>query len=381
MEKGDRAYLATKEFVESKMDETGLALDWLIDEIDASSASRKLLMLDCSTDDSGKSVSGLSMVELIQSSKRGGFPKSTYILLSCGEGETGLESSKEPEKSLFGLSLAEAFSGEADQQRDNDIEITEFTTYVTDQVEEMASSTGRSQHPKLILPDDTPPRLSEPARQATIALLSKLDQKGLKEPEIRAEAIEAKRLAGGQPDPMLACGILLIRVGKINEALEILESIRLSHSDFLVSHQAVIWIHFYKKHYKIGTAKIAELLTQIPKPEKAGESYSRENLDRLEWAGRLRGLAELGNWAPTPRLPDRQDLANCDRLAADHGEVANARYLAGRKAAEAVVKQFQSELATDPDSKAKLERERIDFYVEKIASPSTVTIIRSGLDK
>ena len=381
LEKGDRAYLATKEFVESKMDETGLALDWLIDEIDASSASRKLLMLDCSTDDSGKSVSGLSMVELIQSSKRGGFPKSTYILLSCGEGETGLESSKEPDKSLFGLSLAEAFSGEADQQRDNDIEITEFTTYVTDQVEEMASSTGRSQHPKLILPDDTPPRLSEPARQATIALLSKLAQKGLKEPEIRAEAIEAERLAGGQPDPMLACGILLIRVGKINEALEILESIRLSHSDFLVSHQAVIWIHFYKKHYKIGTAKIAELLTQIPKPEKAGESYSRENLDRLEWAGRLRELAELVNWVPTPRLPDRQDLANCDRLAADHGEVANARYLAGRKAAEAVVKQFQSELATDPDSKAKLERERIDFYVEKIASPNTVTIIRSGLDK
>ena len=381
LEKGDRAYLATKEFVESKMDETGLALDWLIDEIDASNASRKLLMLDCSTDDSGKSVSGLSMVELIQSSKRGGFPKSTYILLSCGEGETGLESSKEPDKSLFGLSLAEAFSGEADQQRDNDIEITEFTTYVTDQVEELASSTGRSQHPQLILPDDTPPRLSEPARQATIALLSKLDQKGLKEPEIRAEAIEAERLAGGQPDPMLACGILLIRVGKINEALEILESIRLSHSDFLVSHQAVIWIHFYKKHYKTGTAKIAELLTQIPKPEKAGESYSRENLDRLEWAGRLRGLAELGNWAPPPRMPDRQDLANCDRLAADHGEVANARYLAGKKAAEAVVKQFQSELATDPDSKAKLERERIDFYVEKIASPSTVTIIRSGLDK
>jgi hypothetical protein len=180
---------------------------------------------------------------------------------------------------------------------------------------------------------------------------------------------------------MLACGLLLIRVGKINEAYEILESIRLSHSDFLVSYQAVIWIHFYKKHYKIGTAKIAELLTQIPKPEKAGESYSRENLDRLEWAGRLRELAELANWAPSPRVPDPQDLANCDRLAADHGEFANARYIAGRKSAEAAVKQFQSELAINPDSKAKLERERIDSYVEKIASPNTVKIIRSGLDK
>jgi serine/threonine protein kinase len=381
LDNGDRAYLAAKEFVDTKMEDTGLALDWLIDQIDGSTANRKLLMLDCSTNESDKSVSGLSMVESIQASKRGGYPKSTYILSSSGEGERGLASTEKANRSLFGLSLADAFAGEADQQRDSDIETTELTTFVIEQVQKMASSSGRSQHPKLILPDDTPPRLSEPARQATIALLSKLAQKGLKEPEIRAEAIEAERLAGGQPDPMLACGILLIRVGKINEALEILESIRLSHSDFLVSHQAVIWIHFYKKHYKIGTAKIAELLTQIPKPKKAGESYSRENLDRLEWAGRLRELAELGNWAPTPRLPDRQDLANCDRLAADHGEVANARYLAGRKAAEAVVKQFQSELATDPDSKAKLERERIDFYVEKIASPNTVTIIRSGLDK
>ena len=381
LDKGDRAFLAAKEFVPTKMEDTGLALDWLIDQLDKSSASRKLLMLDCITSDMDKPVNGLAMVEAIQASRRGGYPRSTYILSSCGDGEEGLASTENINRSLFGLSLSEAFAGQADQQRDCDIETTELTTFVIEEVGKMARATGRSQRPRLILPDDTPPRLSDSARQATIDLLSKLGQKGFKEPEIRAGAMEAARLAGGEPDPMLAAGILLIRVGKINEALEILESIRLSHPNFLVSHQAVIWIHFYKKHYKIGTAKIAELLRQVPKPEKAGETYSEADLAIFEWAGSLRELAELGDWVIGPRVPDRQDLENCDRLASSHGPAADARYLAGRKATRATVEQFQAKVAEDADSKAKLERERIDFYVEKIASPNTVAIIRSGLDK
>ena len=380
-DKDGKPYLAAKDFIPAKIDDTGIALEWLIDQLDDSSASRKVLFLDSGADDSGKPVNGLSMVETIQASKRGGYPKSTYILSSCGEGEEGLVSNDNANRSLFGLSLADAFAGEADQQRDNEVETTELTTYVIESVEKMAKASGRSQRPKLILPDDTPPRLSDAARQATIDLLSKLGKKGFKEPEIRAEASQAERLAGGQPDPMLAAGILLIRVGKINESLEILESIRLSHSDFLVAHQAVIWIHFYKKHYKIGTAKISELLSKIPKPEKAGETYSNEDLALFEWCGRLRELAELGVWVQAPRVPDGQDLTNCDRLAAGHGSVANERYVAGRAAVRERVEQFQSELAADPDSKAKLERERIDFYVEKIANPNTVSLIRRGLDK
>ena len=93
---------------------------------------------------------------------------------------------------------------------------------------------------------------------------------------------------------------------------------------------------------------------------------NQEELAIFEWAGSLRELAELGDWVPGPRAPDRQDLENCDRLAASHGPVADARYLAGRKATRATVEQFQAKLAEDADSKAKLERERIDFYVEKL---------------
>jgi hypothetical protein len=377
----DEAYLAAKEFDVTKMEDTGLALDWLIDQVDGSTADRKLLLLDCSSNESDKSAGGMSMIGAIQASKRGGYPKSTYILSSCGEGESGLVSTESLDRSLFGLSLSDAFAGEADQQRDNDIETTELTTFVIEHVEELARSSGRSQRPKLFLPDDTPPRLSDAARQATIDLLSKLGQKGFKEPEIRAEAIAAQRLAGGEPDPMLAAGILLIRVGKINESLEILESIRLSHPKFLISHQAVIWIHFYKKHYKIGTAKIAEMLAKIPKPEKADETYSESQLSLFEWAGRLRELAESGNWVPAPRVPDLQDLSTCDQLAFEHGSIANARYLAGRKATVLIVDQFEAELAANQDSKGKLAQERIDSYVEKIASPNTVMRIRGGLDK
>lgn len=381
-DKNRNAYLATREFSIDEMENTGVGLDWLIDQMDSISTKQKLLMLDCcptGASDQQGSVSAAEMIEIVKQNKRGGYPRTTYVLTSCREGDQPIAALDCPDNGLFGKCLSDAFSGSADQERDMDVKITELTTFVADQVVSQAQTQNGSQNPQLFIPDDTPPRLSDEARKSIIELLSRLNQKGLDDAAIRSAAADAERLSGGQPEPMIACGLLLIKVGKITDALEILENIRLGNRGFFVADQAVIWIHFYKRHYKLGTSKLTELLQQIPKPEKKDETYSEDNLQRFEWAGRLRELAGSVNW--TARIPDPNDLKACDEIVESHGTLPSQRYEAGRKVARQIVARFVEEIKNDPKSSAVLERQRIGSYIPSIASPDTVAEIRRGLDR
>ena len=380
-DKNRNAYLATRESLIDDIEETGVGLDWLIDQLDAVSTNQKLLVLDCCemADSETGIVSAAEMVDVVRQNKRGGYPRTTYVLASCGAGDAMRTAPDSPDNSLFGKCWADAFSGRADLERDMNVEITELTTFVSDQMQSLANSKQTTQTPRLFLPDDTPPRLSDSARKSIIELLSRLDQKRLDPEEIRTAAHAADQLAGGQPEPMLACGLLLIKVGKINEALEILENIRLGNREFLVAHQAVIWIHFYKKHYKLGTSKLVDMLRQIRKPEKEDEVYSEDDLDRFEWAGRLRELAGTANW--TARTPDPADLEACDQIVASHGELPAERYSAGREHVKQVNLKFLEDIKIDPKSNSVLERQRVNSYVLPIARPDTIEVIRRGLDR
>ena len=381
-DKNRNAYLATKEFSVADMEKTGVGLDWLIDQIDSIATKQKLLILDCCPANEVTlqgSVSAAEMVEIVKQNRRGGYPRTTYVLASCRAGEQPLAAPDCPDNGLFGKCLSDAFSGSADQERDMDVEITELTTFVTDRVVAQSQAQNGVQTPRLFMPDDTPPRLSDQAKKSIIELLAQLDQKGLEQESIMSAAAAAERESGGQPEPMIACGLLLIKIGKINEALEILENIRLGDRGFLVADQAVIWIHFYKRHYKLGTSKLAELLQQIPKPEKKGETYSDDDLERFEWAGRLRELAGSVDW--TTRIPDPADLDTCDQIVKSHGELPTQRYEAGRKIVSQVITAFAEDIKKDPKSESVLQRQRIGCYVPPIASPETVAVIRRGLDQ
>ncbi len=381
-DKNRNAYLATREFTIDEMEKTGVGLDWLIDQLDSISTKQKLLILDCCPSDSAVEagpVSATEMIEVVKQNKRGGYPRTTFVLASCRAGEQPLAAPDCPDNGLFGKCLSDAFSGSADQERDMDVAITELTTFVTDRVTTQAQSQNGKQTPRLFTPDDTPPRLSDQARKSIIELLAQLDQKGLEQGSIMSAAAVAERQSGGQPEPMIACGLLLIKIGKINEALEILENIRLGNRGFLIADQAVVWIHFYKRHYKLGTSKLVELLQQIPKPEKKGEVYSEDDLQRFEWAGRLRELAGSADW--TSRIPDPGDLEACDQVVKSHGDLPGQQYAAGREVVRQIIAQFAEDIKNDPKSNSLLERQRIGCYVPPIASPETVAIIRRGLDQ
>ena len=378
-----KAYLAPKQFLPTETEGTGLALDWLVDLMDANAAGKKLLILDCCPipqGSSGKaaSASAAEMLELIRSRKRGGYPRSTYVLASCQANQSPIDSGEADGRSLFASRLTKAFAGEADIERDTNVQITELTKFVTAGFVNTAGA-ANPQSPILFLPDDRPPRLSDEANAAIIALLSRFAQKNLDAPTIEHYTAQAESLANGEPEPTLACGLLLIKIGKIPDALELLENLRLANQDVLLAHQAVIWIHFYRKHYALGTAKLQAMLQQIPKPEKSGETYSELQLEKFEWAGRLRELAGGVSW--TERVPPPKELDQCDQIVDDHGPVPLERYNAGRKHSRKRLDEFVQTLKADPSSNADLERQKIQAYVPKIANPDSIEEIRGMLGK
>ena len=310
-EVGKNSYLATRDFKVDAMDETGINLDWLIDLIDASPASKKILMLDCATDvKAGDSVetSSSDMVKLVQSTRRGGYPKYTYVLANTVEGQESLNSLQKETSSLFAQAVAEAFAGKADKERDTKVEVTEFAKYVSERVSALAQTQSKMQTPFLFTPDDRPPRLSDAIQDRIIELLSEFKT------NTDAGAIASKGRAismatNGEPEPLLAAGLIMIERGKIPDALELLEPHRLKHRQNLLVQQSVIWIHYYKRHYDLGAEKLLDMLQSIKIPEK-DESLSPLVYEKIEWAGRLRSLAAKSDW--NDRVPDKSILDKCD---------------------------------------------------------------------
>ena len=375
------AFLAAKDSVRSRIDSTGVRLEWLIDELDNAVCSRKILMLDCWNDEGV--VSAAEMVELVQSNKRGGYPRTAYVLANCSPSQRATEMSPSQtdgaKHGLFGYQIAQAFSGKADLEMDSKVEITELTDFIIENVSSLAKTNAQSQTPVLFVPDNRPPRLSDSGKRGIIDMLSKFGIRMAKE-DILIEAMKVNDLVNNQPEPMLACGLLLIKQGKTREAFETLENVRLAHVDHIVTQQAVIWVHFNRKHYRQGCELLAGMLTRIPLPEGVAD-YDEATYKKFEWAGRLRELAVVARpWIKSDRLPTAAILEACDEAIKAHGAKAMEQYQAGRKRTRLKGEAFALQLKKDAASSASLERERLKSYVPSIASLETIAEIRAGLD-
>ena len=379
VEEGKDAYLATRDFKSDAMGETGIKLDWLIDLLDSSGARKKMLLLDCATDEkAGDSIgtTACEMVQHVQSGRRGGYPKYTYVFANAREGQGSIDSANSENQSLFGEALAEAFSGMADKERDSKVEITELAKYVSENVSVRA---GGKQSPMLFTPDDRPPRLSDRIQGEIVQLLSEFSNRNRNYTEVLSRGASISSAAGGEPEPIVAAGLICIKRGKMTDALPILEAMRLKHQDYLLGQQVVIWIHFYKRDYVDGAEKLAQMLDNIPVPEK-DEVLSENVLEKLTWAGKLRELAgDSADWNDK-EIPPRSVLSGCDTTVAALGTEAVKRYQAGRSEAKKRIQTYRDAVKTNPQSNEVLMRKRIGSYVDAIASPQTIQEIQDGLD-
>lgn len=139
-----QVYLATKDTELARLPETGLKLDWLVQQLSGTVAQEKILLFDASQDgsrtgtDLAQQPSTAEMIELLKASGSVGMPSVT-VLASCAKGQTGhVDAAKQ--NGLFALSLAEAFSGAADPNRDLLIDSQELSDFVKQKL-----ATGRGE--------------------------------------------------------------------------------------------------------------------------------------------------------------------------------------------------------------------------------------------
>lgn len=366
-------YLAPTNFDLRRPGTTGLALRWLVDQLEQCPAQQKLLLLDCCRagpgDDLARQPSTAEMIASLSSVPGRSPLRTVTAVASCGPGQRGLSW---PAKGhdLFGWFLAEGYSGAADKNRDNRIQPTELAEYLQRAMSAAGSQLGAAQTPVLVLPDDRPPRLSEPAQKAIRKLAATLRQARIDVETLQEDYTTAEQLAGEEPEPKLLFGIALMKARLRQDAITRLEEVKIDHPQVLLARQAIAWAHFRGKSYRAGLSELTDLIAAIPRPKAPSDSYTPEQQEVFQWTGRLRQFAQL---VPRPvQQPPEASFHKIDQAVTLHGSRAQELCQKGRTESADRVTDFdrrieEAQQRSDAAAVSKLtnvDRPQIANYAE-----------------
>jgi len=362
-----KVYLAPKDFDLKRIAATGLPLQWLVDELEKCPAKEKLLLLDCCQAGEGADLAKQpSTAEMIQSlTPKPGYAKLRTVtaLVSCKPGQRGLVFS-DKRHGLFAWLLSESYSGRADKNRDNRLEPTELFTYLNDEMVKAAALLKGTQTPQLFLPNDRPPRLSEEAKQAILALAALQLQGNVKVDVISKKYEEAKGLAGKELEPKLLYGLLLLKRKERDAAIKILGEVSTEHPKLLLPLQGIAWLQFDKRSYEAGIRDLQKLLAAIPKPQQPADGYPIEVQRLFLWAGQLR---EFSATVVEKGQPKAETLADLDQAVAAHGADAQRIYRQGRDRTQAKIAEYDKKIADSGGGTAAemlaIQRRQMNNYV------------------
>lgn len=378
-------YLAPKNFDLTHMNDTGLTLQWLVDEFEACPAKEKMLLLDCCQSGDGADLAKEpAAADALRSLKAppGRAPLRTlHAVASCMTGQRGQVLSDKG-RGLFAWCLAEAYQGKADKNRDLRLEPTELFTYLS---ESMAAAKGTKgpQTPELFLPDARPPRLSDDAKKAirTLAAFLQQDRPNLKEGEQAFST--ALDMCKTEPEAKLLWGMLLLKGRKNDDALKFFGTVRSDHPDLLLPLQGSIWARFQKRSYKAAAEELNELIGKIPKLPNAADTYPPDVRRVFYWTGQLREFAgSLTAEAGQPPPPPADSLKALDAAVAERGADAEGFYLKGREAAKIKIVDIDKRIAGG-DANAdmlKINRRLVITFTDFPAAPAVKQIL-GGLDQ
>jgi len=152
--------LAGRDFELSQMGETGLALAWLLAELEKCPAQHKLLLLDAYHAEAGPAAerqpSTAEMLAPLFAEPDGSPLKTVHAVASCRPGQRGLVS-RSLGHGLFACALAEAYSGRGDENRDLRLEPGELESYLTAAMTSASRDLGETQLPQLFAPRASTP--------------------------------------------------------------------------------------------------------------------------------------------------------------------------------------------------------------------------------
>ncbi|MGH7202021.1 MAG: caspase family protein, partial [Planctomycetaceae bacterium] len=144
-----RTFIAGRDFNWDQMAETGLPLDWLVNQLDQCNSQDKLLLLDCSHAGTATDLEKQpSTEEMLRSLAKP--PASTAAIASCSEGQRGRRMPMS-DHGVFAHFLALAYSGRADADRDLHLSVEELFGYLQREMREL-NLAGEAQTPALVRP-------------------------------------------------------------------------------------------------------------------------------------------------------------------------------------------------------------------------------------
>lgn len=380
-----KVYLAAKNFDLKRISSTGLPLQWLVDELEKCPAKEKLLLLDCSHAGKDRDEAlELSTAEMLRSLRTppGRSPLRTVTAIaSCKAGQQG-EDWSEKQHGLFAWILAEGYSGVGDKNRDNRLEPTELFGYLQEAMAAADAQLKVSQTPELFLPDDRPPRLNEEAKTAIRKLASYIRQDHIEWIQAEGDYAAAQKAANKQIEPKLLYALLLMKDKQRDQAMKQFDEIKVQRPELLLPLQGITWLRFDKRAYQSGIDELVELISKIPKPMNAGDSYPEARQQIFYWAGQLREYAALA--IEEARRPSASSLSTLDAAVARHNANAQRFYDEGRAKSRELHADFDHQIANAESeaaaAKLKVERRRVVRYVE-FPYDQSVQEILSRLDR
>ncbi|MDA1051529.1 MAG: protein kinase [Planctomycetota bacterium] len=369
-------YLVPQGFDVRRVDSTGLALRWLIEQVEQCPAIEKIVLLDAGPASTAeKPIELASAVELAESLKetpRRAVSTSAIVLASSDRAQPAVKLDDRG-RGAFSVGVEAALAGEADINHDHRIDANELFSFVDRRVSELAANSPQT--PKLFLPDATPPRLSPEAKAAVIRVLASLQ--GRIDDQLPLDFSRAKQLAAGQPDADLAYGLVLMKGNRTRAALQALNEARLHHPDACVAYHALAWKSFWESDYKDGLMQLEQLARHLPSAGDADEQRYANHA--LEFAGRVTAFAELVKRGLSP-----SDLQGLRQAISDRGDPAKEAYRVGYFAVREMLEELNRKIAAEADAqkRAALERDRgrISYFVE-MNYDEAESFVRTGLDR
>jgi hypothetical protein len=360
------AYLAPRDFNTRRISAAGLPLTWLVEQLEACKAREKLLLLDVgpptATADAAAQPTAAELIDRLQSGSQPRILKTFATLAGTRRGQRD-RGMPEGEHGRFAWFVAQGYSGLADKNRDNLLEVTELFEFIQEQLASAATGSD-SQTPALFLPNSVPPpRISLEGKEAVRTLLANLNRSKIDVLTVAEEYETAAARVGQHSEARLAYALVLYRHRKLDEAIRPLEDVRLSSPQVLPAHQLWCWIQFTKRNYLSGLAGLTQLATHA-RPSRT-EEFPEETLRLLEWAGALREYATLVAAAGDDARVGQQ-AGRLDAVVQQQGGQALARYQQGRQHVQTTWadygKQIEAADATD-QPKLRLDSRLLTSYV------------------
>jgi serine/threonine-protein kinase len=355
-----KIYLAPANFNLSKISSSGASLQWLVDQVESCAAKRKLLLLDASHAGSGGDLrnqpSSAEMLDSLRVAGRISPLRTVTAITGTSPGERGYDWPAR-NHGLFGYCLAEGYAGSADANRDIRVEPTELFASLKQAMTAAGGQMAHVQTPRLFLPNDTPPRLSNDAKEAIRKLASYFQQNKIEVLDVNLQYAVADKLAGKELEPKLLYGLLLMKARQRNEAAKHFSQLGVEHPTLLLPWQAAAWLEFEKRTYQAGVEMLEKLVAKVPSP-KIGSTLAPEMSPWFTWVGRLREFA--ASVVEDNLRPSAASLEKLDAAVAAHGKEAQKLYDQGREETRRTIEKFDTAAAeaTDEATRAKLRVDR-----------------------